>query len=79
MMTPMAQSEEKTPIYNRLERSLAEIKKIFGSSADLNIVRVRISGIRCAVLTLEGMVSSKDLAKMLFDPLMEYSRICATG
>ena len=42
----MAQSDSKTPIYNRLERSLAEIKKIFGDSADLNIVRVRISGIR---------------------------------
>lgn len=75
----MAESESKAPIYNRLERSLAEIKKIFGDSADLNIVRVRISGIRCAVLTLEGMVSSKDLAKMLFDPLMEYSRICAAA
>lgn len=59
----------------RLERNLAEIKKLFGGSADVNIVKGQISGVKCAVVTLEGMVSSKDLAKMLFNPLMEYQRI----
>ncbi len=71
------QTDSKALIYPRLERSLAEIKRIFGDSADLNIVRLKVSGINCAVLTLEGMVSSKDLANMLFRPLMDYSRICA--
>lgn len=73
------QSDSQLAVYPRLERSIAEIKRIFGDSADLNIVRLKVSGIKCAVLTLEGMVSSKDLAKMLFDPLMEYSRICAAA
>ena len=58
----------------RLEGSIAKIKEIFGDSADLNIVRVEVSGIKCALLTLEGMVSTGDLAKMLFDPLMRYEK-----
>lgn len=61
----------------RLQRNLAEIKKLFGSSADVNIVNGQISGVKCAVVTLEGMVSSKDLAKMLFTPMMEYQRLLA--
>lgn len=58
----------------RLEGSIAKIKEIFGESADLNVVRVEVSGIKCALLTLEGMVSTSDLAKMLFDPLMRYDK-----
>ncbi len=57
-------------IYPRLERSLAEIKSIFGGSSDLNIVKTRIFNTECAVATLEGMVSNDKLSEMLFDPLM---------
>ena len=62
------------PINPRLEGSIARIKSIFGGSADLNVMRVEVSGVKCALLTLEGMVSSSDLAKMMFDPLMRYDR-----
>lgn len=65
-------------IYPRLNRSIAELKKIFGGSADLNIVRTEMSGVSCAVATLEGMVSSSDLSKMLFTPMMDYSKLLAT-
>lgn len=58
----------------RLEGSIAKIKEIFGGSADLNVVRVEVSGVKCALLTLEGMVSTGDLAKMLFEPLMRYDK-----
>lgn len=61
----------------RLERNLACIKRIFGDSSDLNIVRAKVSGVKCAVATLEGMVSSKDLSKMLYDPLMAYKKLLA--
>lgn len=59
----------------RLERNLAEIKKVFGNSSDVNIVKGQVSGVKCGIVTLEGMVSSKDLAKMLFNPLMDYQRL----
>lgn len=60
-------------IYPRLERSIAKIKEIFGESADVNVVKVYVSGVRCAVVTLEAMVSSSDLSKMLFAPLMDFN------
>lgn len=60
-------------IYPRLERSIAKIKEIFGESADVNVVKVYVSGVRCAVVTLEAMVSSADLSKMLFAPLMDFN------
>ncbi len=61
-------------IFSSLEKTIAKIKEIFGGSQDLNVVRITVEGVRCAVLTIEGMVAPKDLAKMLFDPIMEYKK-----
>lgn len=61
-------------IYLSLEKTLAELKALFGDSQDLNIARVSVSGIKCAVVTIEGMVAPKDLSEMLFDPIMEYKK-----
>lgn len=71
-MAENANSQAK--IYSCLERTLAAVKEIFGESGDLNIVKLEVSGIRCAVMTLEAMVSSSDLSKMLFSPLMDYNK-----
>ena len=60
-----------------LERSLSRIRELFGDSDDLNIVRFETAGIKCAVLTLEGMTSSSDLSKMLFSPLMDFKKMFA--
>ncbi|MCC8196932.1 MAG: spore germination protein [Ruminococcus sp.] len=67
-------NERLSPV---LERSLARIRELFGDSDDLNIVRFETSGIKCAVLTLEGMTSSSDLSKMLFSPLMDFKKLLA--
>ena len=64
-------------LYPCLERTVKGLKQIFGDSADLNIAGLKVSGVSCAVASLEGMTSSKDLAVMLFSPLMEYSRALA--
>ncbi len=58
----------------RLPAALSDLNEIFGGSADLNTVKFEVSGIRCAVATLEGMVKSADLSKMLFEPLMAYKK-----
>ena len=60
-----------------LERSLSKVKELFGDSVDLNIDRFEAAGIKCAVLTLEGMTSSSDLSKMLFSPLMDFKKLFA--
>lgn len=65
---------ERKSLLPRLEGNISGIKALFGGSADLNVMRVEISGIRCAVLTLEGMVSSSALAQMIFGPLMRFEK-----
>ena len=66
--------EKNGGLLPRLEADISRIKSAFGNSADLNIVRLEVSGVRCAVLTLEGMVKSSSLAKMLFEPLMGFEK-----
>ncbi len=68
------QKKNHTPLPVSLEGSIGAVRKAFGDSSDLNVLRAEISGIRCAVLTLEGMVSTADLSKMLFGPMMQYEK-----
>ena len=63
---------ESRPLGISLEGAIAAIKAEFGGSSDLNVVRTEVSGVRCAILTLEGMVKTSDLAKSLFEPLMGF-------
>lgn len=70
---PNSNSNEQR-IFASLEKNLAELRNLFGDSQDLNIAKVNVSGIKCAVVTIEGMVAPKDLSKMLFDPIMEYKK-----
>ncbi len=60
-------------ISSRLEGNISGLKTVFGGSADLNVMRAAVSGVKCAVVTLEGMVSASSLAKMLFEPLMNFN------
>lgn len=69
----MPNTKEKR-IFASLEKTLAELKNMFGESQDLNIARVSVEGVKCAVVTIEGMVAPKDLAELLFDPIMEYKK-----
>ncbi len=61
-----------------LDKTVEDVKLKFGNSSDLNVLKLRVSGVKCAILTLEGMVKNADLAKMLFEPLMAYKRRNAT-
>lgn len=70
--------QNRQPLSGRLEGMIAAVKKIFGDSSDLNTARLEVSGVKCAVLTLEGMVGTADLAKMLFEPLMGFNKKSAT-
>ncbi len=64
--------ENQTSLPLSLEEALGGIKRLFGGSSDLNIVRAEASGIKCALLTLEGMVSTATLSQALFEPLMRF-------
>ncbi len=64
----------RIPVPPRAEAAVSAVKKLFGDSADLNAARAEVSGIKCAVLTLEGMVSTADLTKILFEPMRSYNQ-----
>lgn len=59
----------------RCSQAKADIRSIMGDSADLNIMEVNIGGTECAVVTIEGMVSSELLAQLMFEPLAEFGRM----
>lgn len=56
-----------------LDRSIDEIKRISGGSADVLINRFVTGGVRCAVLCCDGMVSFGDITELIFAPLTNIS------
>ncbi len=54
-----------------LEQALGELRTLCGDSADLNIMKVQICTVRCAVVTIEGLVSTSAMADLVFQPLMD--------
>lgn len=70
----MGVTMESEKIHKSLERNIAKLKTLFGGSQDVNFARVNVGGVKCCVVTVEGMVSPKDLSELLFDPIMEYKK-----
>ena len=65
---------ENENIYSRLEKSIARLKEIFGDSSDLNVMRFETAGVKTALISLEGMVASKELSRIIYEPLREFSK-----
>lgn len=61
-------------MYMRLERNIARIKEIFGDSSDLNVMRFETAGVKTALISLEGMVASRELSRIIYEPLREFSK-----
>lgn len=55
----------------RLDDALGELEMLCGATADLNIIRVTICSVDCAVVTIEGLVSTSAMADLVFQPLMD--------
>ncbi|MBR1764406.1 MAG: spore germination protein [Ruminococcus sp.] len=47
----------------------AELFRLTGNTADLNIVRGEPGGVKCAVASVEGMASSALMSELIFQPL----------
>ena len=48
----------------RLDDALGELKMLCGATADLNIIRVKICSVDCAVVTVEGLVSTSSFSRL---------------
>lgn len=58
------------PLIPSLEESVAAIKKICGETSDLLVNEVEISGISCALIVFEGMISTSTITQLILHPLM---------
>ncbi len=54
-----------------LGTALSELRGLCGDTADLNIMNVKVCSVDCAVVTIEGLVSTSAMAELVFQPLME--------
>ena len=61
---------DELPILPCLEDNLARIKEISGGSSDVLVNEFTAGGVRCALLSCDGMVSTSVLTELVFEPLM---------
>lgn len=69
--TPNCKNYEQIKIQSSLTRALTDLCSISGNTMELNIMELVISSHRCAVVTIEAMVSTSSMADLVFRPLME--------
>lgn len=66
----MQNSYEKERLGKSLEKNILRLRTVLGNSMDFNAVRISINGVTCAVLTIEGMISTDAMSELVFRPLM---------
>lgn len=70
-MNPLSYENEKIP--QSIERFILDLKDILGDDAELLVNRIEISGIKCALVTFEGMVSTSIITQLILRPIEEIS------
>lgn len=63
---------ENQPVDSSVDKAIIDIRTITGNSADLNIMEVEISQVRCAVVTIEGMLATLSISQEMFSHLMRF-------
>ncbi|MBQ8827022.1 MAG: spore germination protein [Oscillospiraceae bacterium] len=69
MSVPDSGNYKNLPLAAGLDENILNIKRITGSTSDLLVNEFRAAGIRCALLCLEGMVSTGVISKLILNPL----------
>lgn len=70
---------ENVKINSDLGQALIDVRTIMDNSMDLNIMEVEISGHKCAVITIESMVSTVSISQIVFGYLMTFETPDCTG
>ena len=63
---------ENEPVKKGLYDKITDIRTICSNTADLNIMEVEISGVKCAVLTIEAMLLTLSISQEMFGYLMRF-------
>lgn len=64
---------ENAGVESSLDKAIVDIRTIMGNSVDLNVTEVLISGVRCAVVTIEGMLPTLYISQEMFGYLMAFN------
>lgn len=69
--SPDYETYKDTKIAKNVDKAMLDLRSCMGNTMDLNIMNIKINGIKCAVVTIEGMVSTSSMAELVFRPIME--------
>lgn len=61
---------KNTKIAADVDKAMLDLRTCTGNTMDLNIMNININGVKAAVVTIEGMVSTSSMAELVFRPLM---------
>ena len=54
----------------RLDDTLTAVRTIMGNTMDLNLLEIEISGVKCAVVAIEGMIATLNISQIVYKYLM---------
>ena len=73
MNTPDFRNYKNAEIDKTIDAAMTSLRTITGNSMDLNIMNVKICSVSCAVVSIEGMISTSAMSELIFRPIMELS------
>lgn len=68
--SPNYKNYKDIKISNKLDKVLLDLRTIMNNTMELNIMEINIGGADCALVTIEGMVSTSSMSELVFQPLM---------
>ena len=69
---PDYENYEQIKISSSLDETLTDIRTIMGNTMDLNILEIEISGVKCAVIAIEGMIATLNISQIVYKYLMGF-------
>ncbi len=70
-MTPDCYNYKNIPLTSSLNENILNIRRILNNTSDLLINDFEVSGIKCSLLCMEGMVSTSVITTLILNPLTE--------
>lgn len=69
--SPDYENYKDKKINTEIAGAMRDIRAVTGNTMDLNIMNTKICGVNCALVTIEGMVSTAAMSELIFHPLMK--------
>ena len=69
--SPDYSNYKEAKIADSLDKIILDLRTIMNKTMELNVMEINIGGAPCAVVTIEGMVSTASMSELVFRPLME--------